>query len=146
MGPSGRNVSYRDNSRFSPDGVKSRGAIRGRRRTHGELGEEPLNVKEGDVKHEGKKENDKQDLSTFEKGQGKRFSTKLLDRGENHVSTIENRNRQQVEDRQVDVDEDDEPKEFFESYPGEDAQVVDDSHGAAHVAQFNVGFWTEEPG
>ena len=79
------------------------------------------------------------------KAKRKRFSTKLLDRGENHVSTIENWNRQEVEDRQVDVDEDDEPKEFFESYPGEDAQVVDDSTGPLMLRGLASDFGLRSP-
>lgn len=136
-------VSYFDNSRLPPERMKSRGAIR-RRRTHKLLWEEPLNVEEGDVEHEGKKKNDKQDLSTFEKGERKRFAAKFFNRGEEHMTTIEDGDGKQVENCQVDVDEDDEPKEFFEANPGEDAQVVDDTNGPAHVAQFDVRFWTKE--
>ena len=67
------------------------------------------------------------------KARGKRLSAKLLDRGEEHVPSIENWNGQEVEDRQVDVDKDDEPKELFESNFGEDTQVIDDADGTAHV-------------
>ena len=89
MRASGRNVSYLDNSRFSPDRMKTRGTVGGRR-THNSLGEESLDVEEGDVEHEGKQKNDKDDLCAFEKGQGERFPPEFFNGGEEHVSSIEN--------------------------------------------------------
>ena len=89
----GRNISYLDNSRFSPDRMKPRGAV-GRRLTHDSLGEESLDVEEGDVEHEGKQKNDKEDLCSFEKGQGERFPSEFFNGGEEHVSSIENRDGQ----------------------------------------------------
>ena len=56
----------------------------------------------------------------------------LLDRGEEHVPSIENWNGQEVEDPKL-ADKDDEPKELFESNFGEDTQVIDDADGTAHV-------------
>ena len=99
--------------------------------------EEPLNAKEGDVGHEGKKENDKQDLSTLEKGKGRGFHEVYRSWRKPCVHHRE-QNRQRLRIAGLMLMKTTNQRSFLNPI-WRRCSVVDDSHGATHV-MLDAGF------
>ena len=125
--------------------MKARGAVGGRH-TQPCLGKDSLHIKKGDIQHKRKKKYHEEHLSTLEKCDGERFASDFFNGGKHHVSSVQNRDRQKVENGEIYINEDHKPKKLFKSNFGKYTEVIYDTHRTTHVSKFHIRLWADQTG
>ncbi len=104
------------------------------------LAKQIANIEEADVEHVADDERGAGGLHPLQDPHVYRLSPDTFNDGQDDVSAIQHRNRQHIEDRQVDVEDDAKPKRELPAVLALEQHIIDahDHDGAAHVLELHV--------
>src|SRR2546427_5625518 len=100
-----------------------------------------LDIEKADVSNRANDQNSADALHHFEHAHVQRFASDRLDQSEQNVPTVEHRNREHVQDREIDVQDYAQPKGQLPAALAHEEQIINSSNPdrPAEVLQFDVG-------